>query len=225
MKKHFLTGLAILLPSVLTVILVMFIINFLTKPFIGIMQSLLIKYDIFDHPFLFFSGSQVLFFSSKLLALFFLIGLTLLLGFIGRIVLFNYVFKVGDYIIHRIPIINKIYKAIQDVTHTIFKPESKSFTQAVLVRFPHSKTLAVGLISSEKLPQESDLQFHDLISVFVPGTPNPSMGFMLMYKREQLIFLDAKVEDAFKFVVSAGVIAPNSIKPLKDLYPQDISAT
>ena len=212
MKKHFLTGLAILLPAILTILFVAFIINFLTNPFLGIVQNLLTRYDLFDTPFLFFSASQVLYFSSKVFALAFLIGLTLLLGFIGRIVFFKYFFKMGDYVIHRIPIINKIYKAIQDVTHTIFKTDSKTFSKTVLVKFPHSKTYAIGLVSSESLPPESDEGLKDLISIFVPGTPNPSMGFMLMYRKEQLIFLDTKVEDAFKFVISAGVIASEKIK-------------
>lgn len=225
MKKHFLTGLAILLPAIITLFFVTFVINFLTKPFIGLMQRILIHYDILNHPFLFFSANQVLFFSSKILALVFLIGLTLLLGLIGRFVFLNYFFKMGDYLIHRIPIINKIYKAIQDVTHTILKPESKSFSQSVLVRFPNSNTLAVGLISNEKLPLESDLKFHDLISVFVPGTPNPSMGFMLMYRKEQLIYLDTKVEDAFKFVISAGVISPEKIKIMDYLQSQDVASS
>lgn len=206
MKKLFMTGLAILLPMVVTLIIVVFILNLLTKPFTGFVQELLDYYDLLDKPFWIFNSSEILIISSKIIVLFFIISLTILIGFIARLVLIRYFFRVGDWLIHQIPLVNKIYKAIQDTLQTVFSTEKKAnFSQVVLVPFPHPKSYSIGLTTSQS-KEESDLEHRDLISVFVPGTPNPTMGFMLLFRKDQLIPIDMRVEDAFKFLVSCGVM-------------------
>ncbi len=204
MKKLFLTGLAILLPVVVTIIVIGFIVNILTAPFLGVVEGILIHYDLLDHKFLFFSGKQVLLLSSKILILLGLVASTLLIGFVARFFFVHYLFRFGDYLIHKIPLINKIYKATQDVVHTLFNKEKTSFSQVVLVPFPHSNSYCIGLITSNLAT--TGLHKDEFISVFVPGTPNPTMGFVLLFKQDQMINVDMGVDDAFKFIVSCGVI-------------------
>lgn len=204
MKKNFLTGLAILLPAVVTLIVVVFIVNLLTAPFLGMVKGILIHYDLLDHRLLIFNGEQVLAFSSKILILISLIIITLLIGAIGRIFFIRYLFRFGDYLIHRIPLINKIYKAAQDVVQTLFHQEKTSFSQVVLVPFPQSNSYSIGLITSNLTTTGSTS--NEYVSVFVPATPNPTMGFVLLFRSEQLILVDMKVEDALKFIVSCGVM-------------------
>lgn len=200
MKNNFTTGLAVLLPIVITLLVVSFLINILTNPFLGGTQAFLLNFSFFAaHP-------DLLNFYSKSLILIG-IGITVLIvGFIGKLFLVDALFRLGDYFLHNIPVINKVYKACQDVVHSLFSTESRSFSQVVFVPYPNADTLSIGLVSKDSIPLENTKQDGDLVSVFVPGTPNPSMGFMLCYKRSELIFVDMKVEQAMKFVVSCGVV-------------------
>lgn len=206
MKKLFFTGLITLLPFTLTLMIVVFIINLFTSPFQGSVAAVLDHYDLLDKPFLFFSGEDVLYFSSKLLVLIFLFAIIVLIGFLGRMVIANTFFRFSDYVIQRIPIVNKVYKSTQDVVKTLFKSDGSSFSQAALVPFPHKGAYSMGLISVKQTPENHS----DTVEVFIPGTPNPTAGFMLSYKYEEIIFLDIKVEEALKFILSCGIMYPGN---------------
>lgn len=206
MKKDFFTGLVILLPILLTIVIVAFLVNFLTSPFLSPIQNIYSSLAIFDEPFLIWDGAQILTFASKLTILVGLALVIILVGFFGKLFLIDYLFKWGDILIHNVPVINKIYKACQDVVHSLFSSESKSFSQVVFVPFPFANTLSVGLVSNDSIAVESQHNPLELVPVLVPGTPNPSVGFMLMFKRDELIYVDMKVDEAMKFVVSCGVV-------------------
>lgn len=205
MKRYFAAGLAILLPIVLTALILRFFVNLLTEPFLGIVRSIFAYYHI-NTSFLFLSKDQAEVILSRFLILITLFLMVLLIGFIVRHFFVKGFLDLMDNLLHRVPIVNKIYKAIQEVMHTLFVHEGPAFSTVVLVPFPHNKTYSVGLITKEALPPGSDKEHLDLVSVFVPGTPNPTMGFMLLFRREQLIFVDMKVEDALKFIISCGVM-------------------
>ena len=206
MKKDFLAGLVILLPVVLTIIIVRFFINLLTKPFLGILTAISQRYEWLSSSFNYLPGEEIKLVISKLLILTILFFILLAIGFLGRLFIVNTFLQIADKVLHYIPLINKIYKSIQEVMHTLFKTETTAFSQVVLVPFPHANSYSVGLITKDSLPQGSDKEHMKLVSVFVCGTPNPTMGFMLLFKREQLVLLDMKVEDAMKFIISCGVI-------------------
>jgi len=203
MKKSFFTGLAILLPIVVTLLIVNFIVNLLTKPFTGAVSSFFHHYGLFQHPFFIWSGPDISVLAAKISVLFLLLFGTLLLGLLGRFFFFTTLVSIGERIIQRIPMVNTIYKSIQDITSSLFKPTSTSFSQVVLVPFPHAKTLSIGLITNDR---QKSHEGKNSIAVFVPGTPNPTMGFVFQYQFDQLIYVDMKVEDALKFVMSCGVI-------------------
>ncbi len=206
MRKYFSTGLVILLPVALTAVIVVFFINLLTKPFQGFVEEMLRYYNLFGSPFLFLSADQVFRLVSKIVILIVLFLFILLMGLIGRWVLIHYFIRVGDFFLHRIPFVNKIYKACQDVVHTLLSPQATSFQQVVLIPFPSQQGLSIGLISQDSIPVESIDGHEKRISVFVPGTPNPMMGFMLMFEQKDVIFLDMSVNDAVTFILSCGVI-------------------
>lgn len=206
MRKLFFTGLITLLPFTLTLMIVIFIINLFTNPFQGSVAAILDHYDLLDKPFLFFSGEDVLYFSSKLLVLIFLFAIIVLIGFLGRLVIAKTFFRFSDYVIQRIPIVNKVYKSTQELVKTIFKSGGSSFSQAALVPFPHKGAYSMGLISVKQTPENHS----ETVEVFIPGTPNPTAGFMLAYKYEEIIFLDIKVEEALKFILSCGIMYPGT---------------
>lgn len=203
MKKYLLTGLAILLPLAVTFWIVSFLFNLLTVPFLGITQELLDWSGLLDNGLSFLSGEQIQTYISQFLILAFLLFATVLLGFFARWVFIHYLFQFGDYILHRIPLIKSIYKTSQDVVKALFLQDTKAFKQVVMVPFPNETSHSIGLVTREDL---SALNQHGRIAVFVPTTPNPTSGFLIMFKKEDVTYLDMKVEEALKYVISCGVI-------------------
>ena len=192
MKKYIITGLVILLPLAVTIAIMAFIVNFLTKPFFGIVSDFLKDLGVFSRGFLFLNHEQVVKFGSQLLILLCLIAFTFLLGVIARWFFFKTLLRVSDKILHKIPLINKVYKTTQEIIKTIFVTDKNSFKHVVMVPFPKPGSYVIGLISRESPHMCSQAAGKELVSVLVPTTPNPTTGFLLMYPREELTLLDMK---------------------------------
>lgn len=206
MRKYFVTGLVILLPVVLTIVILFFLINLLTKPFIGWVESLFAAQP-WAQSFLEYPGAQTaVHYIAQILVLVALFFFTVLLGMFGRWFLFKSAIRVGDVLLHKIPFVNKVYKTSQDIIRTVFADKSKAFKQVVMVPFPEKGVYSMGLVSGDAPPMCKAGAKVDLVSVFVPTTPNPTSGYLVMYPREECVFLDMKVEEAIKFVISCGVI-------------------
>ncbi|MCY3974050.1 MAG: DUF502 domain-containing protein [Simkaniaceae bacterium] len=210
MKKYFITGLVILLPLAVTILIVVFIVNFLTKPFIGFVSGVLTKLSILNKGFLFLSPDRALLYGSKLLILVCLFLVTLLLGMIARWFFFKTLLSLSDRVLHRIPLINTVYKTTQEIIKTIFVTDKNSFKQVVMVPFPKKDSYAMGLVSRESPKVCCERAGTPLVSVLIPTTPNPTTGFLLMYPESELIRLDLTPETAIKYIVSCGVITPES---------------
>lgn len=208
LKKHFITGLVILLPLALTIAIVGFVFNLLTGPFLGMVKAIFEHYHLLDHGFLVLNADQVQNLVAKLLILFSLFTIVIGLGFIARWFFFNTFLKITEYIVRKIPLVNSIYKICQDVIKTLFTSDTNSFKQVVLARFPHAETYSIGFITRDEIPGFSSTSYSTSVAVFIPTTPNPTSGFLIMFKREELIYLDMKVEEAFKFIISCGMISP-----------------
>ena len=125
------------------------------------------------------------------------------LSFIGRklLNLFNNILK-------KIPILRTIYSAIGQMTET-FTKTNKDKKNVVLVEYPRRGSWAVGFATKENTGEISDKVKKDLINVFVPTTPNPTSGFLLMFPKDEVIYLDLTFEQASKFIVSAGTSNPD----------------
>lgn len=214
MKKYFITGLIILAPLALTVAILMFFFNLLTGPFAGIVAAIFDRYNLLENGFLFLNGRQAQELVGQILVLIFLFAFTVLLGAITRYFFVNSLLRFWDYTLNKIPVISTIYKLSQDVIKTLFGSKTSSFKQVVMVPYPAKGTLSIGLLTCEKL--EGLVKDISLVTVFVPTAPNPTSGFLIMFKPEDVIYLDMKVEDAFKYVISCGVImSPFSVVEAK----------
>lgn len=208
MKKYFVTGLVILLPLAVTIAVLVFLVNFFTKPFIGMVSSILSSWNLFSEGWLFFSREEIIQYGSRILILFMLFFFTAGLGLIARWFFMNAILQLCDKLLHRIPIINTVYKTSQDIIKTLFISDKNSFKQVVMVPFPRPGVYVLGLLVRESPKACCLASQEELISVLVPTTPNPTTGFLLMFKKEELIFVDMKPEDAIKYIVSCGVIIP-----------------
>lgn len=217
MKKHFITGLVILLPLAVTIAIVVFVVNFLTQPFMGFVSNLLNKFAVLQHDFLFLKHKFIIRYVSQILILLCLFFFTLFLGALARWFFIHSLIAFSDKILHKIPVVNKVYKTTQEIIKTIFVTDKNSFKQVVMVPFPRDHTYVIGLISRDSPKICSEAVGEDLVSVLIPTTPNPTTGFLMMYDRSKIILLDMKTEDAIKYIVSCGVITPEH--PMPNLTP------
>ncbi len=214
-KNYFVTGIVLLLPVALTLLIVSFLFNLLTRPFEGLMTALIRSMGIFNRGFLFLSQDQLILYTSKLLILVFLVVLTVLLGALARWFFIHWIIRLGEAIVNRIPLIGSIYKTSQDVISTIFTTQTKSFKQVVLVPYPNNYTKCLGLITREKVDGVRGEHFKDPVAVFIPTTPNPTSGFLLLFERTDVVYLDMSIEEALKYIISCGVIM-TPIRPLSE---------
>ncbi|MBN2189351.1 MAG: DUF502 domain-containing protein [Chitinispirillaceae bacterium] len=129
-----------------------------------------------------------------------------LVGLLAKNYFGRKIIAVGNAIITSIPLLNKIYLGIKQVIDTISVDKKKLFERAVLLEFPHPKSLIVGFVTSENNEQFSVKAGKKLIAVFVPTVPNPTTGFLLYLTEDSLITLDMPVESVLKLIVSVGLL-------------------
>ena len=191
-RNNFIAGIVVLIPIGITLYLTLFIIKISSKILPkGINPNYYLPYNI--------PGLEILI--SVLIITF--IG-WISLSFIGR--------KLFDYfetILNKIPILRTIYSAVGQLTETFAKSKSDK-KSVVLVEYPRKGTWAVGFATKENKGEIRDKVGEDLINVFVPTTPTPTSGFLLMFQKKEVIFLDISFEQASKFIVSAGSTEVNN---------------
>ena len=226
MKKYFVTGLVILLPLVITVAVIVFIVNFLTKPFLGFVKSFFETVGIDSYGFGPFTGPQVALFTSRMAILIGLFAFVVFLGIFTRLFFMRSIILLSEKVLHRIPVVKTVYITTQEIIKAVFVNDEKAFKKVVLVEFPQKGTYVLGLISREAPEACCIATGEKLYSVLVPTTPNPTTGFLMMYKESELIFPDMTPEEGIKYLVSCGVMTPTSkpvsppLKPIKKAAPK-----
>lgn len=193
-KRYFITGLLIWVPLVITVWVLSIIVNTLD-------QSLQLLPEVL-HPRNLFGFSIPGVGAILTLAMILLTGL-LAANFIGQKL-------VGwwDKLLSRIPVVNSVYKAVKQVSDTLFAPNGNAFRKAVLVQYPRQGAWTIAFLTGTP---GGDIRNHlegDYISIYVPTTPNPTSGFFLMMPRRDVVELDMTVDEALKYIISMGVVAP-----------------
>ena len=191
-RNYFITGIVVLIPIGFTLYLSRFLINISTKLVpAGLNPNNYITYAI--------PGIEIL-----LTIIFITIVGGLSLSFLGKKIL-----QIVDNLFKRIPILRTIYSAIVQLTDS-FRNQEGSKKSVVLVEYPRKGSWAVGFATKENKGELKDKTNKELINVFVPTTPNPTSGFLLMFPKEDVIYLDMGFEEASKFIVSAGTSNPKS---------------
>lgn len=108
----------------------------------------------------------------------------------------------------RIPLVRTIYSSVKQVLEVLFSANNESFRQVILIEYPRKGLWSLAFQTNEALAAASRASGEELISVFVPTTPNPTSGFIIMVPKKDITVLDISVEDGFKFIISMGVIVP-----------------
>ena len=192
LRNYFITGIVVLVPIGITL--------YLTKFFVSI-SSRLIPPGINPNNYLPFAipGLEIL-----LSIIFITIVGGLSLSFIGKKIL-----QIFNDLLKKIPILRTIYSAIGQMTETL-APKSGSRKSVVLVEYPRKGSWAVGFATKDNKGEISEKTNSQLVNVFVPTTPNPTSGFLLMFPKSDVIYLNMSFEEASKFIVSAGTSESNS---------------
>jgi uncharacterized membrane protein len=206
-RWNFVTGLAIVLPAVISVAILVWLF--------GTMFN-------FSDVLLFFlprtwthqrNGEGPLYWYWSYLALLWALLLISLVGQLTRYYLGKKAIGWVDANLLRIPLLNKIYGTVKQVNEAFTSNQKSSFKHVVLVEFPRPGSYAVGFISGDP-PREFQAKLAEkMVSVFVPTTPNPTGGFLLLIPEKNIIKLDMSVAEGIKFIISLGAIAPESHLP------------
>jgi uncharacterized membrane protein len=143
-----------------------------------------------------------------ILATFVLIALITLLGLISRYVFSKYFLGLVDRFIRSIPAVSSVYNAIKQIIDTFSRQNRNVFSKVVLVEFPRKGMYSVGFLTNKMRGEVQEKTAEAVWSVFVPTTPNPTTGFLVMLPKENIIELDMSVGDGMKLIISGGAVEP-----------------
>ncbi|MGD2170441.1 MAG: DUF502 domain-containing protein [Chlamydiota bacterium] len=201
MKKAFLTGLIILMPVALTVMVVFFVVDLFTDPFVNFFKDFLSK----QH---WIRSANLLTFVARLFSLISVCLFIFLLGFLTRLFFVRWMLGVANQWISKIPLIKPVYNTSKDIVNALFQQEGKAFKKPLMIPFPTDKSFSVGFETGEIPTCCSEKINKELVPVFIPTAPHPISGFMLMVPKEKTHLIDMTNEQAVKLTVSCGVILP-----------------
>ncbi|MFA5389118.1 MAG: DUF502 domain-containing protein [Candidatus Omnitrophota bacterium] len=200
-RAYFFTGLLIIVPGVITFWVLYFIISklnsLLLEPLMGIFGAW-----IPDRIYL-----EIL---TKLVILIIVVLLLVLIGFAARIIIIRKIFRIGERVLYKVPIISPIYKSIKDMSNAFFSEKNPMFKKVVLVEYPRKGIYSIGFVTSEAGGEPGRKIKKDVMNVFVPTSPTPGSGFFVIVPRDEVIQLDMTVTDGIRMVISGGAVVPGS---------------
>ena len=189
-RNYFIAGVVVLIPLGITIYFTLFLINISSK---------ILPKELNPNHYLPYEipGVEILI---SIFLITFIVCLSL--SFIGKKLL-----EIFNNILKRIPFLRTIYSAIQQMISTVTTKEVGQ-KSVVLVEYPRKGTWAVGFATKDNTGEITDKTKKNLVNVFIPTTPNPTSGFLLMFPKEEIVYLDMTFEQASKFIVSAGTSNP-----------------
>ena len=201
-RTDFLTGLAVVLPGIVSIAVLVWLFGTVSR---------------FTDTLLFFlprtwthtsSGTGPIYWYWSFTALLLAIALIGALGRLARYYVGKKMIQAVDMALLRIPLLNKIYGTLKQVNEAFTSSNKSSFSQVVLVQFPHPGQHSVGFLTGADHKEVQAKAGKKILSVFVPTTPNPTSGFLIMVPESDIIKLDMSVADGIKFIISLGAVAP-----------------
>jgi len=197
-RNIFITGLLVTLPIAFTI----FILNFLFKTLDNWLSPSITK-------LLILAGAPILEdFRVPGLGVAATVFIIFLVGVLTKNIFGAKLMQLGEMIVEKIPIVRNIYTGAKQVVTTIAHTDTNAFSRVVLVEFPRKGIHAMGFVTSETKGEVQALIEGDVVSVFVPTTPNPTSGFLVFLPQNDIIVLTMSVEDGIKLIISCGIVTP-----------------
>ncbi len=205
-RRSLLAGLLIILPLVVTLWLFALILRpvqrFVTPPVMGLIDAVGLS------AFLDLPGAGM---AAGFIGLVLTVVVIYLVGLAGSNILCRTLVRKMDDLALSIPLVKSIYGSARQLIETFYSSADRTFESVVLIEYPRQGVYTVALVTA---PTEGELQErtpHPTVNVFVPTTPNPTSGVLVLARRDDLIFLDMSVEQALRFVVSGGIVSPQAV--------------
>ena len=195
LKKYIIAGLLVWLPFAATVVIVKLLIDLLDK------TVLLLPPEW--HPV------ALLGFSIPGFGIILALSILLLTGMLAANLFGRRFVEIWERILNKIPLVRSIYSSIKQISNTIFDPSGKSFRKVVMLQYPKKDLWSIGFLTNDNVGDEMNAVDDRLVAVFIPTTPNPTSGFIIMTRNDEITELDISVEEGFKFIISMGVIIPD----------------
>lgn len=208
LRASFLTGLVVVLPIGLTIYLIWTVIGWIDAWIIPLIPGPW-KPDVLVREIF---GPDATIPVRGVGVVVFLI-FTVVIGWIAKGLMGRSLLHWAERLVDRMPVVRSIYNGIKQIAETVFAQTETNFERACLVEYPKENIWAIGFVSTKA---KGELQaklntagYEDVISIFLPTTPNPTSGFLLYVSEKDVIYLDMKIEDAAKLIISAGLVYPN----------------
>lgn len=196
-RTNFLTGLVIVAPVVITAYLIWTVVTFIDDKVVPWVPAIYNpnSYVGYDVP-----GFGVVIF----------LIFTAIIGALTKGIFGRQIVRFWENLIGKTPVVRSVYSGLKQIVETILSQSNASFKQACLIQYPRKGIWAIAFISTSTRGEvnEKITETDDLVSVFLPTTPNPTSGFLLFIPRSEVLLLDMSVEDAAKLVISAGLVMP-----------------
>ena len=195
LKKYIIAGLLVWLPFAATVVIVKLLIDLLDKTILLLPPEW--------HPV------ALLGFSIPGFGIILALSILLLTGMLAANLFGRRFVEIWERILNKIPLVRSIYSSIKQISNTIFDPSGKSFRKVVMLQYPRKGLWSIGFLTNDNVGDEMNAVDDRLVAVFIPTTPNPTSGFIIMTRNDEITELDMSVEEGFKFIISMGVIIPD----------------
>ena len=202
-RANFLTGLAVVLPAVITLAVVRWLFG--TVSSITDVLLFFVPKGITHTQ----EGAGPVYWYWSLAALALAVLLLILVGRATRYYLVRRIIGVLDEWALRLPLLNKIYGTIKQVNESFSSSKKSAFKQVVMIQYPRDGLYTIGFITSDDHPEAEARLGQDLVGVYVASTPNPTTGFLLAVPRDQVVPLDMTVAQGLKYTVSLGTVVPD----------------
>ena len=200
LRNYLISGLLFWIPLILTIIVIKFFLEFVD----GLIPQEYLPEAVFNLETS-IPGSGII-----LLLLIILITGILVTNILGRRLV-----ALWERLLNKIPGFRNIYNILKKVSDTVLNTSSQSFKKAFLIQYPSKGIWVIAFQSGDYRGEAESIIGEEIINLFVPTTPNPTSGFFVLIPKKDAFELDISVEDAFKLVISAGVVTPDSVK-IKD---------
>ena len=198
-RNAFLTGLLIFLPLGTTI----FVLNFLLDLFKDPVTRLAFQLGLSEESFFF--GLETLLAALGLILG--ILGLTLL-GFLSNYVLGRFFISTTEKFLDKVPFLSTVYRSVKQIVETFGKDNRAVFKAVVLIEYPRKDCWVLGFLTGDASSDTEDVVEKKLSNIFVPTTPNPTSGFLLLLPREEVHFLKMSVGDGMKMLISGGAVVP-----------------
>ena len=206
LRNDFFAGVTVLLPLVGTILIVRYLVAKVNSVLLDPILRLLTPAEQW-------ADMQLVAAVVKLAILVLILASIAFLGLLVKNFFIRRLLSVGESILLRVPFVSRIYKIIQQVSGTFLKKNPEMYNKVVLVEYPRKGCYVLGLMTTPCRGEFAEKLNEGFVNVFIPTTPNPTSGFLVMVDRKEVMELSMNVEDAMKAIVSSGIVMPEANAP------------